>query len=176
MLQIWKHTGNVVKCLLMKKKGPSALQLSHIDCLPHSSVKKEKERKLWIQIDVLVEEWEWQPAYTSTSCFLETGSGGEPGPKEAVITGTAARKYIRAIYFTGKHGNTKAGSQRQHGVCLCFHLLHTHALNMVQQSHSPTTLKTLASHPPTEHFLGNSDQECILDDGATATAEGKITF
>lgn len=41
---------------------------------------------------------------------------------------------------------------------------------MVQQSHSPVTLKTRTSHPPTEHFLGNSDQERILDDRAAVNS------
>lgn len=107
-------------------------------------------------------------AYTSASCSIDKRSGGEPGgPKEAVITVTPARKHTGQIYFSGKTQNTKAGSQRQHGVCFPFHLLHTHALNMVQHSHSPVTLQSPTSHPPTEHFLRNSEQECVIDDRAT---------
>lgn len=73
--------------------------------------------------------------------FYRNRSGGEPGPSAITETGSE-EKYIGEIHFTGKHGNTKAGSQRQHGVCFTFHLLHTHALNMVQQSHSPVALRT----------------------------------
>lgn len=147
----FKH--NVVKWLLIKRKiRPHLHWSSYI-----FTALGEKHRKLWIQTDVLL--WRSvngsQPLQYICLLFYRNGSGGEPGSKEAVITVTAARKHIRrGIHFTRKHETQKPGSQWQHGVCFSFHLPHTHALNMVQQSRSPLTLGGLASQPLARTFPG----------------------
>lgn len=108
--------------------------------------------------------------------FYRNISGNEPGPKEAAITerqqrGNTQERSISLVkkkhkgWVTAPAWGVFEFPPPTHS---CIKYGSTIFLsNDSQNPYFP---------PPEEHFLGNSDQEYILDDGATETAERKITF